>query len=386
MIAKQFPKINSDDIQQIIINGVPESKTLEYKRTLPDETTDAKKEFLADISSFANAEGGDIIFGIDAKNGVPTKVFNIGIQDNDKILLQIESIIRDGILPRIQFEVKIVEVNESKVLLIRVFKSWNKPHRVEYKNTHRFYSRNSAGKYLLDIDELKNAFISSSLITDKIREFIGLRNYAILNDEGMETLGHKGKIAFYLIPIDSLVSDRRINVFSIKDRLQPPYCNGWNSRINLEGFLNYSGKIHDNIFSYVQIYRNGIIEAVSSGLLGSFDPENNFIPSQAYEKEVISSTAGYLNLLKSLDIFPPIIFGLSFIGIRGYRLAVDRNRFLFNEDIKYTKDILNLPEIVITEYSNEIDKMLKDTFDSVWNAFGFEKSYNYDQNGRWIER
>jgi predicted HTH transcriptional regulator len=30
---------------------------------LPDLTDDAKKEFLADISSFANASGGDIIYG-----------------------------------------------------------------------------------------------------------------------------------------------------------------------------------------------------------------------------------------------------------------------------------------------------------------------------------
>lgn len=157
---------------------------------------------------------------------------------------------------------------------------------------------------------------------------------------------------------------------------------GWDSRINLEGYVNYSAKNENYSDSYVQIYRNGIIEAVNSGLLGG----EQSIPSKAYEKEIIHSTKEYLGILKSLDIFPPIVFGLSFINIRGYNLSVGRNSYHPLRNIKYAKDILHLPEVVINEYSDETDKLLRDTFDYVWNAFGFEKSLNYDENGRWTER
>ncbi|PZO44583.1 MAG: hypothetical protein DCF19_02220 [Pseudanabaena frigida] len=379
MINKSFPEIVLDDIERLIENGIAESKTIEYKRELPNNSDEAKKEFLADVSSFANSEGGDILFGIEAENGNPTKLSNLHIADNDKARLQYESIIRDGIAPRIKFDIKIIDINNTKVLLIRIYKSWNKPHRVEYKNTHKFYSRHSAGKYLLDIEDLRNAFLSSNQITEKIRAFINIRNQAILDNEGIQPLEGKGKIAFYIIPIDSLISDRRINVFNLKTDLFPPYCNRWNSRINLEGYVNYSKGNGGYCYSYVQIYRSGIIEAVFS--LSERQDGKQLIPSKTYEKEIINSTKKYLEILKSLEIFPPIVFGLSFINIRGYNLGVDIN----SEDIRYTKDILHLPETIINEYSDEIDRLLRDTFDSVWNAFGFEKSFNYDENGRWIE-
>jgi len=38
---------------------------LDYKRDVPGESDQDKKEFLADISSFANATGGDLIYGVD---------------------------------------------------------------------------------------------------------------------------------------------------------------------------------------------------------------------------------------------------------------------------------------------------------------------------------
>ena len=385
MINKSFSEIDFADILQLIENDIVESKTIEYKRELPNNSDVSKKEFLADVSSFANSEGGDILFGIEAESGIPTKLSNLDIADNDKARLQYESIIRDGIAPRIKFDIKIIDINNTKVLLIRIYKSWNKPHRVEYKYTHKFYSRHSGGKYLLDIEDLRNAFLSSNQTTEKIRAFINIRNQAILDNEGIQPLEGKGKIAFYIIPIDSLISERRINVFNLKTDLCPPYpnSNGWKSRINLEGNVSYAIGNEGRCYSYVQIYRNGIIEAVSSGLLSARQDGKQIIPSKTYEKEIINSTKKYLEILKSLEIFPPIVFGLSFINIRGYNLGVGTNTFL--EDIKYAKDILHLPEVVINEYSDETDKLLRDTFDYVWNAFGFEKSFNYDENGRWIE-
>jgi predicted HTH transcriptional regulator len=172
MINKSFPEIVLDDIERLIENVIAESKTIEYKRELPKNSDEGKKEFLADVSSFANSEGGDILFGIEAESGIPTKLSNLDIADNDKARLQYESIIRDGIVPRIKFDIKIIDINNTKVLLIRVYKSWNKPHRVEYKNMHKFYSRHSTGKYLLDIEDLRNAFLSSNQTTEKIRAFI----------------------------------------------------------------------------------------------------------------------------------------------------------------------------------------------------------------------
>ena len=39
-------------------------KTIEYKAELHIDTGDDRKEFLADVTSFANSNGGDLIYGI----------------------------------------------------------------------------------------------------------------------------------------------------------------------------------------------------------------------------------------------------------------------------------------------------------------------------------
>ncbi len=63
MIPKPLNEIAEADIQQLKASGVEEGKTIEYKRDLPGTKDEDKRELLADVSSFANTEGGDIIYG-----------------------------------------------------------------------------------------------------------------------------------------------------------------------------------------------------------------------------------------------------------------------------------------------------------------------------------
>ena len=55
MIQKAFAGIDKDDIDSLVTNQVKEGRTIEYKATLPGVKDAEKKEFLADVSSFANA-------------------------------------------------------------------------------------------------------------------------------------------------------------------------------------------------------------------------------------------------------------------------------------------------------------------------------------------
>jgi predicted HTH transcriptional regulator len=65
MIPKPLAEITESDLLGLITNGIAESRTLDYKRSLPGNSDADKKEFLADVSSFANTAGGDLVFGID---------------------------------------------------------------------------------------------------------------------------------------------------------------------------------------------------------------------------------------------------------------------------------------------------------------------------------
>jgi predicted HTH transcriptional regulator len=70
-IRKSIADITQNDLENLIRSEVPEDQTIEYKRDLNISSEEARREFFRDISSFANASGGDIIFGIRAVNGKP---------------------------------------------------------------------------------------------------------------------------------------------------------------------------------------------------------------------------------------------------------------------------------------------------------------------------
>ena len=98
---KALDSIEQSDLQELIDNGMLEGKFLEYKEKLPGETDSDKKEFLADVSSFANTAGGHLIFGVREVDNVPNELCGVEVDNPDKEIQRLENMIRDGIDPRI---------------------------------------------------------------------------------------------------------------------------------------------------------------------------------------------------------------------------------------------------------------------------------------------
>lgn len=385
MINKKFDSITIDDIIQLKDNAVQEGKTIEYKQILPSGNDSDKKEFLADTTSFSNTVGGDIIYGIKEDNGIPKGIIGVEVADIDSEVRRLDSIIRDGVEPRIITHIKSIPISGSKVvLLIRVQQSWNKPHRVIFKGHDRFYARNSAGKYPLDTFELKNAFTESNMVEEKIRNFRSERVYSLMSEEAPIPFMKGAKSALHLIPIDAFNkrTDYDVKSEEIFQFLHPLRGSGFDNRLNFDGIITYAGD-RSQSHSYVQLYRNGIIESVN----GSLYQENNkqsYIPNVAFEQSLLRGLGNYLKLLKMLDVTLPVFCLLSLIDVKGFTLGV--SNIDAEEIFPIDRDVLTLPEVVIENYSEMPEKILKPVFDLVWNACGLPRSRNFDENGSWKPR
>jgi len=206
VIAKSVDQITEEDLQALKDNSVSEGKTIEYKQSLPSKSDSGKKEFLADVSSFANASGGDLIYGVSESKGIITAIDGLEVDDVAQEISRLENIIRTGIQPRLT-SVTIsppIPLENSKVaLIIRIPKSWISPHRVSFKGHDKFYSRNSNGKYPLDVTELRVAFNLSETITERIRNFRQGRISKIVANETPVPFYDNAKIVLHLIPIIS---------------------------------------------------------------------------------------------------------------------------------------------------------------------------------------
>lgn len=292
MIPVAIDLIQAEHIRSLIENGVREGRTIEYKQSLPGGSDADKKEFLADVSSFANAAGGDLIYGVAATNGVPTEIKGLSVFDADKDVLRLDSTIRDGVQPRVLgLRTHVVTgLDEGPVLVVRVPTSWAGPHMVTYKGASRFYARSSAGKFQMDVDELRSAFALAGDLPERIRNWRNERVAKIVAGETPMRLSDEPTMILHLVPLDSFENQFRIDggalaAHDCRTGFAPLSAGGWNHRLNIDGFVTYAGNLDgDRHRSYCQVFRSGRVESVC-GDLGHLHDGSQAIASAWYEKE-----------------------------------------------------------------------------------------------------
>jgi len=368
---KKLSDITEADIRGLLENSVREGKAIEYKRELHGNSDGERKEFLADVSSFANTSGGHIIFGVEESEGIPVSFPGLPAVDCDAEILRLETAAQNGIEPRIPgLASHPVQMEDSPpVIVMRIPKSWASPHMISYQNYSRFYARNSAGKYPLDVNEIRTAFFATEAISNKINSFRLDRISKIISGETPIPLKDGGK----------LIDMTRISSANKLIPIRCPTTAGYNSKHNLDGFVNYS-TYRD---AYTLLFRNGSVEAVNTDFM---TPEDRPVvgrmltlyPGQV-EEEIIERVSDYLDYQKSNGIDAPLVIMLAFSGAKNYRL-MSSDRFSVGHPID--RDILILPEVILENFDFDVGIILKPIFDAMWNAAGIAKSPFYDETGK----
>jgi hypothetical protein len=391
MISKPLDAIDKADILALIENEVRENRTIEYKDKLPGNSDADKKELLADICSFANASGGDILYGIEEKRGddgkhagIPGKATGLARLNVDEEIRRLDALARDGIEPRVPgVHMRAVEgFADGPVLVVRVPKSWVSPHMVSFKRSSRFFTRDNAGKHQLEVSEIRSAFALSEALPEWIRRFRDDRIAKIVADETPVPLEPSPKIVLHVMPVAAFSSRFQVDltaVYAQREMVRPIQAASNRSRFNLDGFITWSWNNLPKGRDYCQVFRSGIIEAVDADLLEQWRGRK-VIPSVTFEQCVLSSLKGYIDLQRMLDVPPPIVIALALLGVAGYELAVARRNY---DPTPIDRDLLLLPDVLLEDYGADVATTVRPIFDAVWNAGGYERSENYDENGHW---
>lgn len=392
---KPLEAIEESDLQALADDQVPESRTVDYKEHLPDDTYDGKKEFLADVSSFANAAGGHMIFGIKEEAGVPVELSGLQISNADAEILRLDNMVRDGIEPRVSgIGIRPVRLQDQKfAIVMRIPRSFALPHVVNFRKHWRFYSRNSAGKYPLDVLEVRAAFALSENITERIRNFHAGRLSKITAEETPVVLHEYPKVALHIIPFGAFDPTINLDLSPLardveQGNIAPRtlYTLAGRYRHNLDGFLLYGESPRSaKADTYLQVFRNGSIEVVDSYLLRPRDGRR-IIPSVRYEEGLLEAIPRFLAIQRQLGVEPPLFVMLSLLGVSGYTLT-PRGAHLWEDEVVYIdRDTLLIPEVVLDSFNFDASKVMKPIFDAVWNAAGWPRSVNYDNSGNWRGR
>ena len=171
-----------------------ETQNIEYKPSWRDE-------YLKVIVAFANADGGELIIGVD-DNGNP-----IGVKKSKKLLEDIPNKIRNklGIIP----SVKIEKVGDKDIIHIFI-----KPSSVSISHNGKYYVRSGSNSFELKGEELTNFLIEKSGKTWD--EFV--EEKAGFDDINLKTIDEFKKYAADRIP--SIVSEKDYQTILKKLNLQ----------------------------------------------------------------------------------------------------------------------------------------------------------------------
>ena len=391
MIPNPLEAINEAALQALIANPVREKRTIDYKVQTYGNSHAQHRELLADVSSFANSVGGDLAIGIQEKGGVPVSLPGVQLASVDDEIQRLQQILLYGLEPRLSgVEIHPASLsNGNHVLVIRVLRSWNVPHRVVLQGHDKFYARDTNGKHPMNVDELRDAFSLADRVEQRIRGFRRERFQAIKTNHAQEPLQDGAALILHLIPLSAATSPEALDISAMREKqtLLRAIGSGGSTRINLDGIIFYSGDTSGGTRqpsdAYTQLYRNGTIEAVTVFTIWN---DERTIPSQLYEANVIQALGPYLQAQRELGIVAPVYLFLGLANSGQYRFAVNKSLFFPRGPRSpgyLDRDDIELIEGVIEDLTDEPIKILLPLFDQMWQAFGFERSYNFDEEGKW---
>jgi hypothetical protein len=380
-----FEAIEQSHLRGLVDARVREQRRVEFKQKLPGTADADKQEFRCDATSFANAAGGDLVFGIREEEGAAAEVTPIE-GDVDAAMLRLDGMLRTGIEPRLPgVRMRPVAIAEGWVVILRIPASWTGPHAVASRSqgAYRFYSRTSAGKHPLDVSEIRSSFLGGGSVAQRARDWQAARLGRIVARETPIVLRDAPTLVVHVVPVAAQedVDPERVVESGV-------FCPFWlesdGTRWNIDGLLAYALDAERLGFGHAQLFRDGRFEATNAMLLAAPPPGRgpDAVNGLAVEHALVKGIANPLRSLEIAGAQPPFSILVSAVGVRGKGLV---NPYVFPMPVAapIDRDILILPDVVCEGYDWDRGRGMRPIIDAFWQASGASGSPSYEPGGDW---
>lgn len=354
--GKSFLDCNYTDLQLLIDNlDYRENEYIDYKQNFAflemedRKVKESKKvEFRNDICSFANTEGGYLVFGVSEDNGCATEITGITIsnKNTDSFELNIRNTL-NGIYPRLpNIKFHFVEAPDDKYVVIIYIKhdSFAPYTHIEEQKNYKFYKRSGSEKVIISYAELKNMFDQSMSLGKEIQNYRKERidYYKSLSETDDDA--YSKFMLFHIIPDTFLDVAHYQNMFAIEHNggigFSPIFkeflCN--NSSTPCVDGLRFQQFPPRFTPAVCYINNNGIIECFLS-LYDVPTMDNNFIPSDYLWDKIKTTLVEYIERFEKKKLAERVFLCLSIIGCKGmlsettnnispFKGKIDRNNIM----------------------------------------------------------
>ena len=383
-LPRDLTTTTESDLVNLVTAKTSEDTHLDFKRDLPKFDGQGRHELLADVSSFANGTGGDLIYGIDEDGEGNARAVIPQTANPDEEVLRIQDALMNGIETRVPgIQVTTVPVVGGFVLVIRVPQSWAGPHRV--KTNHHFFIRENRRKRQLEIPEVRGLFLRSEQQAQRVRDFRTDRLGKLLAGQAPHRLVSGALLIGHFVPTQAALG--LVNVDPIpymRDRSLPVLSMSIpGARVNVDGALVVRNPRPEGTHGYSQLFRNGYFETVQVLAFSDQARAHLGIGKWGYEQQFINLVNALRNEYKHLEIGLEMTCMLSILNANKVELGLGRSRYMLDEHQGYfDREMLLLPDVLLPAETESADA-LRPVFDLVWQSAGMEGSASYNATGMW---
>jgi hypothetical protein len=390
MLPANFDEIKSEHIFKLVTEKTPEGRLLEYKRNLLIESTPDKRELAGDVSAFANAAGGDIIYRISEEvdvgkaTGRPEAAVGIevGGATADDIVRRLHQICQQGLDPAIPgLRVRHFAADGKVFIVVRIPRSWLAPHMVSLDGATRFALRVDNAKIWMDREQIRQAFLFSQSARTRLERFRDERLGRIIAGELSVPLESSWKRVLHVVPIAGLDGSFSVDLsrfFPFSGELPKLAIGFLNIRPNVDGAFLAEDLSGRKCCRAAQVFRSGTIEIIRTGN-DAKPPHEAVIMGKTVEAELVEDFVRCSLFYRSESVPAPVVVMLSLLDVKGTYL-MDRDYYAHQlRDHVFDRSIVILPELTLQTYDGEAKKLLVDLIDSFWQAGGHRRSPTFNR-------
>jgi hypothetical protein len=333
----------------------------------------------------ANADGGDIVYGIDEEAGAAKALAFITAEPPDSAKRRLGQVLA-GIEPRVNgLQLHEIPIAGGYALVVRVPASFDGPHRY---NGSKFPSRAGTHTMELTYDQLRDAFGRRATIAASVKEFISERRAILKRGETWADMRNEPTCMVHLVPLSSFTGRGRLDMQRMASQYAALAFGGWGGAScwhNLDGLLVAPGD--SPRLTYTLAFRNGAFECVRIARALAAPQENRWMSAGVVTKFYRDAFKKLTAAAKEQGITGPAVFAISMHGVGQFTWMVSESFNMQHRAVADRPD-LHLPEILIehVEEIGDIDQLLRPLFDVLWQSFDLGRCLEYDDKGTWAPR
>lgn len=387
MLPLPLHQLNESFFQQICAEQWPETQTLEFKAILPLNDEDARQEFRKDVCALANAEGGDLVYGISERSSRANAVLPIPGTDFDGVKRRLRQILESRVEPRIhgiQFH-HCALADGGFVLVLRVPASYDGPYRFG-TTEHRFAIRNDTSTSDMTYDQLRNAFGRGVTLLEKAAQFRTARVDKIVAGQTPRKFAPGVVLALHIIPICGLAGRANVDIAGLHSDLEVLRLdaeNSWSRVANLDGLVSYPYEDPNGVDCCSQLFRNGAFEVLKNI---AYDPNpgtaSTWVVGKWVGEQLRNGLDTFAKATPRLGVQGAVVVSLSLTNTTNTVLALSSHSAT-RRPIPDSR--LDLPDVLVEDIASELslDAITKPILDVLYQCYGQPRCNLFDSEGKW---